>query len=190
MVSSARQLWYGDDSLLLGMTSLRLLAPDDAPAVFKAVDASRPALRRWMVWYQDSYSLAHAEAWIQHVAATAAAGTGFHFAILDAREDLVGVIGLEDVRSDSGRAMLGYWIATHATGRGLGRRAVEQVVAWVRARGDVTTIWALVAEANLASRRILELNDFRVASTGGPDERGDVVLTYELRLPARPALNC
>ncbi len=159
------------------MTSLRPLTPGDAAAVFQAADSSRPALRRWMVWYRDTYNLSDAEAWIQHATGTAAAGTGFHFAILDARQDLVGVIGLEGVGSESGRAMLGYFsIATHATGRGLGRHAVEQMVAWARSLGTVKTIFALVAEANVASRRILELNDFTVACAGDTDERGDVVL--------------
>lgn len=164
------------------MMNLRPLAPKDAVAVFQAADSSRPALRRWMVWYRDTYNLSDAEAWIQHATETAAAGTGFHFTILDAEQDLVGVIGLEGVGSESGRAMLGYWIATHATRRGLGRHAVEQMVAWARSLGTVKTIFALVAEPNVASRRILELNDFTVASTGDTDERGDVVLTYELHV--------
>jgi RimJ/RimL family protein N-acetyltransferase len=135
-----------------------------------------------MVWYRDDYDLAAAESWIQQTLETAAAGTGVHFAIIDAKGGLVGVISIEDVNRESGRGMLGYWIATQATGRGLGRRAIEQVVAWAREQSAIATLWAIVADANVASRRVLEVSGFRSAGTRGRDERGDELLIYELEL--------
>jgi RimJ/RimL family protein N-acetyltransferase len=83
--------------------------------------------------------------------------------------------------------MLGYWMATGATGRGLGRQAVEQVVTWARGQEDIATLWALVADANLPSRRVLEVNGFREVGSRGTDERGDRQLVYELELGSRPA---
>ena len=169
------------------MVSLRPLELRDAPAVYRAVDSSRDALRRWMVWYRDDYNLADAESWIQQALESAATGRGFHFAIVDANGEFVGVISVEDVRPESGRAMLGYWMATGATGRGLGRQAVEHVVTWARGQGDIATLWALVADANLPSRRVLEVNGFREVGSRGTDERGDRQLVYELELGSRPA---
>jgi ribosomal-protein-serine acetyltransferase len=131
------------------MVILRPLELDDVPAIYRAVDSSRDALRRWMVWYQETYSIKHAEAWIQYTIDSAASGAGFHFAIV-ADGDLVGVISVEGLTPDSRRGMLGYWMATRATGRGLGREAVAQVVAWARAQTNLATLWALVAEANIA----------------------------------------
>jgi RimJ/RimL family protein N-acetyltransferase len=167
------------------MVSLRPLELRDARAVFQALDSSRDVLRRWMVWYRDDYKLADAESWIRHTLASAADGAGFHFAMIDAQGDLVGVISVEDVSHESGRGMLGYWMATHATGRGLGRQAVEQMVTWARDQSAIATLWAIVADANVASRRVLEVNGFRSAGTRGRDERGDLQLIYELEL--RPA---
>src|SRR5262245_6870012 len=115
------------------MISLRSLELSDAAAVFAAVDVSRDALRRWMVWYSDSYSLADAETWIQHTLAARTEGTGFHFAICSPDDSLVGVIGLEEVTT-GGRAMLGYWMATPATGRGFGTRAVSDALTWAQSQ--------------------------------------------------------
>lgn len=164
------------------VVKLRPLGPEDAPAVYRAVDSSRAALRRWMVWYRDDYSLTDAESWIQHTVDRAAAGSDFHFAIVTADDALIGVIGIEDVSPRSGRAMVGYWMASGATGRGLGRQAVAHVIAWARRQENIATLWALVAEANVASRRVLEINGFREVERRGWDERGDLQLVYELPL--------
>lgn len=168
------------------MTSLRPLELSDASAVFAAVEVSRDALRRWMVWYNDSYGLADAETWIQHTLAARTEGTGIHFAICAPDGSLVGVIGLEGITA-GGRAMLGYWLATPATGRGWGTRAVSDAVTWAQSQPQIVVIWALVAEANMASRRVLEANRFQVTGTRERDERGDVPLIYEFRLRAPAA---
>jgi RimJ/RimL family protein N-acetyltransferase len=163
------------------MVTLRPISPEDAQAVAAAVAASRDALRRWMVWYRDDYDERAAGAWIRDAVASAAAGTGLEFAVLEGGA-LVGVAGLEDVSAESGRAMLGYWLATPAAGRGVGRRAIALAVARARAMPGLRVVWAAVAEANRASRRVLEANQFRLVGTRGMDERGDTALRYELDL--------
>jgi ribosomal-protein-serine acetyltransferase len=168
------------------MISLRPLELHDAPAVYQAVESSRDALRRWMVWYRDDYNLSHAESWTRYAVDSTAANTGFHFAIADAQGELIGVISIEGVSPESGRAMLGYWMATRSTGHGLGRQAVGQIINWARGRGSIATLWALVADANMASRRVLEINGFHQVGSRGTDERGDLVLMYELELRSRP----
>ena len=167
------------------MVRLRPLELHDAPAIYQAVDVSRDALRRWMPWYRDDYVLEDAAAWIQYALATAAAGRGFHFAIIGPDGALVGLISLEDVQQSSGRAMVGYWLATPATGRGLGRQALAAIIQLARGRLDITTLWAVVADANVPSRRILEVNGFHETDSRGRDERGDLALIYELDVRAR-----
>jgi ribosomal-protein-serine acetyltransferase len=162
--------------------TLRPLELGDAPAICAAVDCSREALRRWMVWYRDDYDNRAAEVWLQHTRAVTEAGTGFHFAICEPDGSLVGVISLEDVNEETRRAMLGYWIATPATGRTIGRRAIKQALAWARRETRIRIIWALVAEANVPSRRVLEANGFRAVDSREVDERGDRPLVYELEL--------
>ena len=75
------------------------------------------------------------------------------------------MVSLEGAEETTGRSMLGYWVATAATGRGVATRAVAQTLDWARAHSDIRVVWALVAEANVASRRVLEANGFRLTET-------------------------
>lgn len=171
------------------MVTLRPIVASDAPAVAAAVDESRDALRRWMVWYRDDYDARAASAWIADSLAITAAGTGVQFAIIAGDNELVGIVGLEDIGDPSGRAMVGYWLSTRVAGRGIGRRAIELVLAWARTRPGLRVIWAVVADANVASRRVLEVNRFRLVSSHGVDERGDTALLYEVELNSLAAQN-
>src|SRR5215510_9466224 len=164
------------------MITLRPVIAADAPAIAAAVDQSRHELRRWMPWAQGNYDIESAKAWIDASLATATAGTGFQFVILDESEAIVGVVGLEGMSEHSDRAMIGYWVATPAAGRGVGRQAVEWVIAWARTQPRLHVLWAVVAEVNAASRRVLEVNHCRLVATRGIDERGDLALLYELDL--------
>ena len=168
------------------MTLLRPIEIGDAPAVARAVDCSRDALRRWMVWYRDAYGVSDAQRWIELALDARADGTGFHFAICDTTGSFVGVISLEGV-TEAGRSMLGYWIATPATGRGIGRRAVADILAWARENSRIRVVWALVAESNQRSRRVLEANGFAIVDVRPADERGDTPLVYEVELRAASA---
>ena len=140
-----------------------------------------------MVWYRDDYDADTASAWIADSLAIAAAGSGIQFAILPADAQLVGVVGLENINEQSGRAMIGYWLSTRVAGRGIGRRAIELALAWARTRPGLRVICAVVADANLASRRVLEINRFRLVGTRGVDERGDTALLYEVELNSQAA---
>jgi RimJ/RimL family protein N-acetyltransferase len=164
------------------MVTLRPIVATDAPAIAAAVDQSLQELRRWMPWAQDSYDIESAKAWIDASLASAAAGAGFQFVMLDESEAIVGVVGLEDMSEHSERAMIGYWVATPATGRGIGRHAIEQAIRLARTQPRLRVIWAVVADANAASRRVLAVNQFRLVATRGIDERGDTALLYELDL--------
>ena len=169
------------------MVSLRLLTLADAPAIAAAVDCSREALARWMVWYRDDYDVCAAEDWIRHTLATAATGTAFHFAILGPDDHVVGVISFEDISETPTRAMLGYWVASPSACRGIGRRAIAGALGWARAQSPIQIVWAVVAEPNTPSRRVLEVNAFRAVGARGTDERGDTQLIYELDLRAPAA---
>lgn len=166
------------------MTVIGALEPTDAPAIFAAVDCSRVALRRWMSWYHDAYGLVDAESWLQDAIAARATGNSQHFAICDADGRLVGVLGFENIGAPPGRAMIGYWIATPATRRGLGTRAVRDAVAWARTHLGHTVVWAVVAAPNVASRHVLEANGFRAVRPGDANVQGDAQVIYELALHA------
>lgn len=165
------------------MSAIRPLEATDAAAIFAAVDCSRDALRRWMSWYTDAYALDDARTWLEHALPERDAGRSAHFAV-DEDATLVGVIGFEDIGSPPGSAMIGYWLATPATGRGTGKRAIRDALSWARRHTDLRLVWAIVAEPNTASRRVLEANGFQVARTADTSHSGDAQLIYELSLGA------
>jgi RimJ/RimL family protein N-acetyltransferase len=147
--------------------------------VFTAADCSRAALKRWMVWYHDAYGLDDARSWIDYTLADSEARTGAHFAICGSDGSLLGVMSLEGIDDATGRAMLGYWVATPATGQGIARRSVEDVLGWARKNTLIDVVWAVVAEENGPSRRVLEANAFTLVRQCPIDERGDRPLIYE-----------
>jgi len=163
------------------MSTIRPLQLADARLIFAAVDCSRDALRRWMEWYHDDYSLSDAEAWIKQTLAEQDERKAFHFAITEADGHLVGVLGLEGISPDN-RAMLGYWVATPVAGRVVATRSVTDVLRWAQQETGIRIVWAVVAESNIASQRVLEANGFRRVGARDIDSRGDVPLQYEVEL--------
>jgi RimJ/RimL family protein N-acetyltransferase len=139
-----------------------------------------------MNWYHADYSQPDAESWVQRCVAQQLAGTDFHFAICGTPQDLIGVVSLEDVTPPEPRAMLGYWIATPAAGRGVATAAVRKVLAWAAAHTSLRLVWAHVAPSNAASRKVLEANGFRLApaASSSSNERE---LTYERDLSVESA---
>ena len=164
------------------MVALRPLDLTDVSAIAAAVEQSRHTLSRWMAWCDDRYDIRAAQSWVETALTATAAGQAAHFAILTHTDTFVGIISLEDLNQQTGRAMLGYWVATPAAGQGIGRRAIALALDWARTQAALRLVWAVVAEANVASRRVLELNRFRLVGSRGVDERGDNALLYELEL--------
>ena len=167
------------------MVTLRPLALTDASAIADAVAQSHDALRRWMPWYDDHYDIETARSWIETSLVATANGQAAHFVVLAHDQSVVGIVSLEDMSKQTARAMLGYWLATPATGQGIGRQAIALALDWARGHTGVRVVWAVVADGNGPSRRVLELNRFRLVGSRGLDERSDNALLYELDL--RPA---
>lgn len=92
--------------------------------------------------------------------------------------DPLGLVLLYEEPTDEGvEVRLGYLLAEHAWGRGLGGELLKGFVAWCRARGDVRTIIGGVAPENAASIRLLARLGFRPeAAAAGED------LSYRLSL--------
>jgi RimJ/RimL family protein N-acetyltransferase len=137
-----------------------------------------------MSWYHDAYGPEDAESWLRQALAGRDAGTSCHFAICDSTSTLRGVIGFEDLTGPGGQAMIGYWVATPATGRGLGTSAVGDALSWARTNTQLALVWAIVAEAKVPSRRVLEANRFCSVRVDKHNISGDPQLIYELSLLA------
>ena len=129
----------------------------DAPAVFRAVDASRQELERWMNWCTPEYSLGDAEAWIMRSAIGWPRGPECPFVVERLSDrSIVGCTGLRPVGDFDANYELGCWIRSEATGGGLARRAVALAARFAFEQLGAGRIGVLVAAENAASLRVAE----------------------------------
>ena len=107
----------GDDQV-----TLRRWRIEDADALQSAAASSLPELKPWMPWAKNGYTIDDAKSFLTMTAAEWDAGKGYNWALI-VDDEVVGSFGLMDPAvGDVGMGM-GYWIATHVTGRGLATRA-------------------------------------------------------------------
>ena len=110
---------------------LRPWTEQDIPAM---VAAHRdPVIRHWLRHLVTTTEEAHRI--IQARRADWRAGTGFSFAVLEARADgaagdLVGGVSLRGLASEAVSGEVGYWVAAPARGRGIAPRALSAVCEW------------------------------------------------------------
>lgn len=141
---------FGND--IIGDCVIRDLEDGDKPALVE--HANNPAVAAQLRdRFPHPYTLADAEAWMDHVAAQDPR-TSFCIATGDG---LVGTIGLtlqEDILRRS--AEVGLWLGEAVWGRGLGTRAVDAFSAAAMERFDLLRLYAHVFANNPASARVFE----------------------------------
>lgn len=96
---------------------------------------------------------------------------GFTWLVLDDDGRVAGECGTKGAPDRHGVVEIGYGLAAPSRGRGLGRRLVVALVEELRAQPGVRRIEAEVHLGNTASRRVLELAGFRVATIDGSTAR-------------------
>lgn len=137
---------------------LRLPREADAPAIAEA--CADPEIGRWIP-VPIPYTLADARAFLGTVADGWATGTGSVFAIEErAGGALAGLINLHRGAAP-GRALVGYWLAPAARGRGLATRAVRLVAAWAFTDPGLERLELLTLVGNDASGRVALRAGFR-----------------------------
>lgn len=122
--------------------------------------------------------LAAVEAMIARNLAGYAAATACRWALADASDRLIGTCGFCSWSLAHAHAELAYDLAPAYWGRGLMRRAVEQVLSWAFDTAHFHRVHAFVMTSNAPSIRLLEalrferegtLRHFRIARAGACD---------------------
>lgn len=141
----------------------------DAPALRRALTASEAHLRRWTPWVIDGRGPG------QSLAARLAAHAR---AFTDGTEWVYGIFAPDDAtvlggcglypRVGPGALEVGYWLAVHATGRGLATAAVRALTALAFAAPAVERLEIRCDPRNVVSARVPARLGFRV------DERASV----------------
>jgi RimJ/RimL family protein N-acetyltransferase len=107
---------------------LRRWRETDIPAQLDAF--SDPLFERFSDWAPNT--LAGARAYLAEHDQARQAGTQIELALVepDAHNVMLGGASLHNVDAGQGRAAIGYWLASHARGRGVATHAVRLICGW------------------------------------------------------------
>jgi len=129
---------------------LRPPAEHDVPGMVKA--CNDPEIPRWTT-VPTPYTAADAHAFLEEARRGWREGTGGVFAVADAADDgILGMIGLNRVASRI--AVVGYWTAPWARGRGVATEALRLVTEWGLGTCGLDRVDLATLPGNRASERV------------------------------------
>jgi RimJ/RimL family protein N-acetyltransferase len=136
---------------------LRPLGPENEEELFAAVSTSIAELSRWMPWCHADYSIDESRQYLASRATAWTEGTEYSFGIFDRETGkLVGGVGINFIDWPHRRANLGYWLRTHATGRGYASEAANVLACWALEALGLQRIEIVAAVDNIASQKVAE----------------------------------
>jgi ribosomal-protein-serine acetyltransferase len=128
---------------------------DDVDGLYRAVDASREQLTRWLPWCTPDYSAADAAAWIGFSQRSWAERSLFPLGIFDSISgEVLGGTGINHLDWPNRRGALGYWVATPRAGQGIARRAARLALDIAFEDLGLARIEIIVLLENAASQRV------------------------------------
>ena len=96
------------------------------------------------------------------------------FLMVEAGE-AVGMLSFLYPPNDAGVVDIGYGVAASRRGRGVGRRAVWELLMWARERGGLVAVTASTSVTNVASQLVLERNGFARVGMRNDTEDGELI---------------
>jgi ribosomal-protein-serine acetyltransferase len=158
------------DRLSTRRVYLRPLAPDDASALFEAIESSRDQLRRRLRWVTDATGLESSRAFIE---AAARSGRSRVWGVFENKNDrLLGVASLDDmVDPKRARAHLGMWVVAERQDKGLGTEVGRAVLEYGFKKLSLHRVFVRIDPANRAFRRVLKKLGFRYEGCLRSDQR-------------------
>ena len=144
-----------------GVVTLRPWGEEgDVAALTAACNDS--AIARFLDRIPQPYTDADARAYLEQCRTSWADGTSTNFSISDAETgEAVGSIGIHWASGlDEGMAEVGYWVSSHARGRGLCTRALRLVSRWALREGGLERLQLRADPENAASCRVAEKAGF------------------------------
>jgi len=165
------------ETLTQDSIGIRGYRPGDEDALYGAVCESIPEVSRYETWCHPGYRREEAAEYVNFWIEMREKGQAFYYAVEDqATGVFLGSCGLSGLSSEHKHAMLGYWVRTRRTRRGVATSAARLVARLGFEDSGLIRIELPIAVDNTASRR--------VAEKIGAIQEG--VLRNRLILPAGP----
>lgn len=138
--------------------TLKPLVEADALSLFEAVQSSRDALRRRLVWVDEVTGPEDEAAFIRRQAEAAGLGAGLAWGLLDRQSGgLVGVASLDRLdQKQSGKAELSCWVRSDQQDKGFATEAVRALCEHAFGRLLLHRVYARIDPANRPSRKVLK----------------------------------
>ncbi|MBI5625412.1 MAG: GNAT family N-acetyltransferase [Elusimicrobia bacterium] len=147
-------------TLKAGSMSLRCLTEHDSPALWDAISASRPLLRRRMRWVDAVQSIDDCSAFIARTQ-PAPEMTEFAVGVFEGRGRLSGVGALQHPAEDGQVAEFSLWIRVERRRRGKGFAAAKALINHFFRKAGVRRLYARLEPANPEARGLLRKLGFK-----------------------------
>jgi len=139
---------------------LRPLAASDAMPLFRLIDADRDRLGRWLPWVEDTRTAADSARFIADATEERKRRRSMVLGVF-VGEELAGTVGLHFIEWFDRCAELGYWIGSHAEGRGYVTRAARCMLGFAFGPAGLNRLVIRCAVENERSKRVAERLGFR-----------------------------
>jgi RimJ/RimL family protein N-acetyltransferase len=149
-----------DPPLSDGTIRLRRWRTEDVPAVVAACED--PSIARFSPVIPYPFTEADARSWLQTQEPARIAGESLDLAVTSAASDeILGAIGLGDLRLTLRVACVGYWLAPQARGHGHMTAAVRLLASWAFDALGLARLELTTDPENVASQRVAQRCGFR-----------------------------
>ncbi len=149
-MSEARLVIPVNDSIIL-----RSYRPEDASVLFNLINTNRKHLNPWLPWVgyttKVEHSLEFIEKSLQELHAQEALALGIYH-----NGNLVGGIGMHGWDRATNKAMIGYWLAEDATGKGILFASAKAFVHFLFNKLSIIKIEIHFSPANTKSAKVAE----------------------------------
>jgi RimJ/RimL family protein N-acetyltransferase len=157
---------------------VRAFREADIQPLYEAACESIAEVAPFETWCHPGYSLDEAREYVEWWIQAWEKKRAFNYVIEDAASlEFLGSCGVHEISDEHRHAMLGYWVRTSQTQRGIATRAARLVASAAFADLDLLRVAIGVPVANTPSHRV-------VAKLGAVREG---VLRHELVLPSGPS---
>lgn len=136
---------------------LRLMSPRDGSSIYQGVVASLPELKRFMNWAHHDTDLAKACVLYAQFEAKSLKGEELSFAGFDPHTDeFLCCCGLIPGNRNSRAYEIGYWVASHKTGRGIGTIVAKMLISLALRDYQADRVYITCNPENHHSLKIME----------------------------------
>lgn len=134
---------------------LKILQLEDAQRLFDLTEQNRTYLREWLSWLDENKTLEDTKKFIQGGLERFKNKSGGEFGIWY-QGQLVGCIGLPQLKLDHKKATIGYWLSEAAQGKGIMTEVVQALIDYLFNELKLNRVEINCATGNLKSCAIPE----------------------------------